>query len=127
MNDLDPKQKKRSGNIALVIMGLVGAYAALPMCSTGTEYSRNYYNNREDCEQDYPASDCYRGTAYGSGYHYYGPYYRSDPVARLRDSKDPGPGRTAQETNRVSDKVVRVEKSTRGGFGSSARRYGVSS
>ena len=118
-----PHEKKRSSHVGLVFLGLIGAYSALPMCSGTQEYNQNVYNTREDCEQDYSPNQC---TSDGTS-HFRGPYYRSDPDKRRRDPADPGPGRTYERTNRLPENLVRVQKGIRGGFGSSAHRFGISS
>lgn len=114
---------RRSNIVLLSIVGLVSTVViADKVIPQPTEMRRNVYNNRANCERDYPPPPdrCQQddgGGSSGGGYHgggggYHGPYYsanRSNPP-----SDDPGPGRTG--ATRVS-----YETSYRGGFGAIGR------
>jgi hypothetical protein len=109
----------RSHVVALTLVGIVGALVASRISAPGGQVRRNVYNWREDCQRDYSASQCqatgsYTGSAYTPG-GWHGPYYysnRSAPEAR----GDPGPGRFG----------LAASVSSRGGFGSFARVFRVS-
>jgi len=49
---------KSSSTINLVILGLFGAYVALPFLPQGDEVRRNTYRSREECVADYSDAEC---------------------------------------------------------------------
>jgi hypothetical protein len=119
---------KKSAAVPLVLMGAIAGAVGLPAIFHGTDVQRNRYANREDCIADYSDTQC--GADYPIGGHttgtsmfYYGPWYRSDPVSRSRDSHDPGPGHNFHGgisgfSSGAAHAPAGVESGTRGGFGS---------
>lgn len=117
---------KKSGKVPLVLMGAVAGAVALPALFNGSDVQRNRYNSREDCIADYSEVQCNPDFAIGTSSHayYYGPWYRSDAGARIKDKSDPGPGRFfsgGRTTSSTSGAPASVETGTRGGFGSRGR------
>ncbi|UPG94432.1 DUF1190 domain-containing protein [Luteibacter aegosomatissinici] len=122
-------KRMRSAAVVVGVLGLFG-YAAWPR----TDVQRNSYTSKEDCEHDYATGKCTfepstgnsDGYSTGGGYHYYGPWYRSDwrtnPVAG-----DPGPGRSYASGARggasgfTGHGPTGFDFGSRGGFGSSGR------
>ncbi|HEX6833089.1 MAG TPA: hypothetical protein VF132_06100, partial [Rudaea sp.] len=107
---------------------------ATPGC--GQDVSRNRYATLADCIADYSEAQCRDdgpvGSTYTGAHGYYGPWYRSDPSARLRDSNDPGPGNYLRSRGVAGlsspsagatslQGPVGSESGTRGGFGSHGR------
>jgi hypothetical protein len=120
----EPLTRKRTVAITL---GVLGAAAVGFATLGGKDVQRNSYNSQEDCEHDYATGQCTReqpvgGTGYSSsGYHYYGPWYRSDwrsgPI-----KGDPGPGRSyASGGGFTGHGPTGFDFGSRGGFGSSGR------
>jgi hypothetical protein len=121
----EPLTRKRTVAITL---GVLGAAAVGFATLGGKDVQRNSYNSQEDCEHDYATGQCAReqsvgGTGYagGGGYHYYGPWYRSDwrsgPI-----KGDPGPGRSyASGGGFTGHGPSGFDFGSRGGFGSSGR------
>jgi hypothetical protein len=121
----EPLTRKRTVAITL---GVLGAAAVGFATLGGKDVQRNSYNSQEDCEHDYATGQCTRdqavgGTGYagGGGYHYYGPWYRSDwrngPI-----KGDPGPGRSyASGSGFTGHGPSGFDFGSRGGFGSSGR------
>ena len=109
--------------ITLGALGVLGVgFAAF----SGKDVQRNSYNSKEDCEHDYATGQCSQDRpvsgGYGySGYHYYGPWYRSD--WRNGSFKgDPGPGRSyASGGGGSGHGPTGFDFGSRGGFGSSGR------
>ena len=115
--------EKSSNTIKLVILGLFGAYIALPYLPQGEEMRRNTYRSRDDCLADYSEDQCettFNGN--GGSWGYRGPTYRADGRGH---PEDPGPGRYNRETGRSNPAVIHTESSFRGGFGNMARRFGA--
>jgi hypothetical protein len=120
---------RRSTTVRLVLMGAaVGGSSLLAGC--GTDVQRNRYASREDCIADYSEALCRPdlpvagGLGAAAATYYYGPWYRSDPVARSRDANDPGAGRWfggGGSASSGSGSPSTVEAGTRGGFGSTGR------
>ncbi|MGE7137757.1 hypothetical protein ACQKIE_09035 [Luteibacter sp. NPDC031894] len=118
----DPLLRKRSVSVALGVLGV----AAIGFISFGgKDVQRNGYGSLEDCEHDYATGQCTRDAPVSSsgagGYHYYGPWYRSDwrsgPIAG-----DPGPGRRfATGAGVTGHGPSTMDFGRRGGFGSSGR------
>lgn len=122
----EPLLRKRSLVVAVGVIGVAAAgFAALG----GKDVQRNSYASQEDCEHDYASGQCTRDTATGNGgtygnsggYHYYGPWYRSDwrnaPI-----KGDPGPGRSfASGGGSMGHGPTGFDFGSRGGFGSSGR------
>jgi hypothetical protein len=117
-------KRMRSAAVAVGIIGLFG-YAVWPR----TDVQRNSYASKEDCEHDYATGQCsydegkQGNSSYSTGYHYYGPWYRSDwrtnPV-----QGDPGPGRTfasGSSSGASSRGPTGFDFGSRGGFGSTGR------
>lgn len=105
---------RRSRQITLTIMSSL----CLGGCDVGAQHwSRNYYQNRQDCVADYSEKQCEQlpgaHAGSGGGGRYYGPPYRTDSPPR----DDPGSGRAGKADGKTS--YVQ-----RGGFGSSSRRFG---
>jgi len=118
----EPMTRRRSVAITLGVLGVAAAgFASL----SGTDVQRNSYNSQEDCEHDYATGACTRdqstGSGYAGGYHYYGPWYRSD--WRNNTVKgDPGPGRSFFGGPGVAGHgPTGFDFGSRGGFGSSGR------
>jgi hypothetical protein len=124
----DRGKRMRSAAVAVGVIGLIG-YAAWP----STDVQRNSYASKEDCEHDYATGQCtYEqsrgsgGGGYYGGYHYYGPWYRSDWNTN-RVAGDPGPGRsyaasgTSRATGFTGHGPTGFDFGSRGGFGSSGR------
>jgi hypothetical protein len=121
----EPLTRKRTVAITL---GVLGAAAVGFATLGGKDVQRNSYNSQEDCEHDYATGQCTRdqpvgGTGYagGGGYHYYGPWYRSDwrggPI-----KGDPGPGRSSVSGGGFTGHgPTGFDFGSRGGFGSSGR------
>jgi hypothetical protein len=106
----------------------VGGSGLLTGC--GADVQRNRYTSREDCIADYSQTQCGpdfpvgAAAAAGVATYYYGPWYRSDPTARVRDPNDPGAGRYFRSGGANSGAArapASVEAGTRGGFGSTGR------
>src|ERR1700754_1902105 len=122
----EPLTRKRTVAITL---GELGAAAVGFATLGGKDVQRNSYNSQEDCEHDYATGQCTReqpvgGTGYsGGGYHYYGPWYRSD--WRNGSFKgDPGPGRSyASGAGFTGHGPTGFDFGSRGGFGSSGRGF----
>jgi hypothetical protein len=120
---------RKSSTVRLVLMGAaVGGSGLLAGC--GTDVQRNRYNSREDCVADYSQAQCGpdfpvgAAAAIGAATYYYGPWYRSDAAARLRDPNDPGAGSYFRGGGAASSGTrapTGVEAGTRGGFGSTGR------
>jgi hypothetical protein len=119
----EPLTRKRTVAITLGVLGVAAVgFATL----SGKDVQRNSYNSQEDCEHDYATGQCSQdrsvsSTGGGGGYHYYGPWYRSDwrnhPV-----SGDPGPGRSfASGGGFTGHGPSGFDFGSRGGFGSSGR------
>jgi len=123
----DPLLRKRSLAVAV---GVIGVAAMGFVAFGGKDVQRNGYASLEDCEHDYATGQCTRDTSvsggsggYSSGYHYYGPWYRSDwrngPI-----KGDPGPGRSfASGTGFTGHGPSSMDFGRRGGFGSSGRVF----
>jgi hypothetical protein len=125
----EPLTRKRTVAITL---GVLGAAAVGFATLGGKDVQRNSYNSQEDCEHDYATGQCTRdqpvegtgntgGGGYAGGYHYYGPWYRSDwrsgPI-----KGDPGPGRSyASGGGFTGHGPSGFDFGSRGGFGSSGR------
>jgi hypothetical protein len=125
----EPLTRKRTVAITL---GVLGAAAVGFATLGGKDVQRNSYTSQEDCEHDYATGQCTReqpvgnsgyssGGGYGGGYHYYGPWYRSDwrsgPI-----KGDPGPGRSyASGVGSSGHGPTGFDFGSRGGFGSSGR------
>ena len=109
----DGAPRRRSGIVALTLVGGLGGTMALADAFPGQEMKRNLYPDRAACERDYSPQQCQQGA--GSGYvgsTWHGPYYygnRSTAAART----DPGPGRMGW--------VTTTQTSMRGGFGAFGR------
>lgn len=123
--------EKSSNTINLVILGLLGAYIALPLLPQGDEYRRNTYRSRDECVADYSETDCEptesggsSGGGSGGGGRYRGPSYRADPSGH---PEDPGPGHYKKTYGGTNPAVSGVESSFRGGFGNLARKFGAGS
>ncbi|SEM57051.1 hypothetical protein SAMN02800694_1552 [Luteibacter sp. UNCMF331Sha3.1] len=117
----EPLLRKRS---VAVVVGVLGIAAVGIAAFGGKDVQRNSYASQEDCEQDYATGQCTReatSSGYrGGGYHYYGPWYRSD----WRDRSfagDPGPGRSFRGGGVPGHGPSSVDFGRRGGFGSSGR------
>src|SRR6201989_325565 len=118
-----PLVRQRSVAIAGGALGV--APAGFVACA-GKDVQRNGYASKEDCEHDYATGQCMGDTAVtpGGGYHYYGPWYRSDwrngPIGG-----DPGPGRNLAAGSDVPSFTghgpTSMDFGRRGGFGSSGR------
>jgi hypothetical protein len=109
----------RSHVVALTLVGIVGTLMAARLSAPGGQMRSNVYNWREDCERDYSPSQCqasgnYTGAGYSPG-GWHGPYYYSNRSAAEAHG-DPGPGRFG----------LAASVSSRGGFGSFARVFRVS-
>ena len=119
---------KKSSSVPLVLMGAMAGAVALPVAFHGTDVQRNRYASRDDCIADYSNTQCdpdHPVGTYGPGTSafYYGPWYRSDPAARAKDSSDPGSGRfyrggTSGLGGGTGHGPAGVETGSRGGFGS---------
>jgi len=114
---------KSSNTINLVILGLFGAYVALPFLPQGDEVRRNTYRSREECVADYSETQCESSSSGGGSgsWGYRGPSYYADGRGH---TDDPGPGRYSRENGRPNPAVIHTETSFRGGFGNLARRLG---
>lgn len=114
---------KSSSTINLVILGLVGAYVALPLLPQGDEMRRNTYRSREECVADYSETQCESWSSGGGGGSagYRGPNYYADGRGH---PDDPGPGRYRRDNGRNNPAVSHTETSFRGGFGNLARKLG---
>lgn len=122
----DPLVRKRSLGIAVGVLGMAAVgFAAF----SGKDVQRNGYASKEDCEHDYSTGQCTSdtpvsssgGSGYAGGYHYYGPWYRSDwrngPI-----KGDPGPGRSfASGSGFTGHGPSTMDFGHRGGFGSTGR------
>jgi hypothetical protein len=115
----DPLVRKRSLGIAVGVLGVAAVgFAAFG----GKDVQRNGYASMADCEHDYATGQCTGGTGVTSGgYHYYGPWYRSDwrngPI-----QGDPGPGRGfASGTGFTGHGPTSMDFGRRSGFGSTGR------
>ena len=121
---LQPRRRK-SATVRLVLMGAaVGGSSLLVGC--GSDVQRNRYASREDCVADYSATQCgpdfpLGGAAALAATYYYGPWYRSDVAARMRDPADPGAGRFLGGSSTSLRAAPTIETGTRGGFGSHGR------
>lgn len=118
---------RKSSTVRLALMGAaVGGSGLLAGC--GTDVQRNRYASREDCIADYSQTQCGpdfplgAAAAVGAATYYYGPWYRSDASARLRDPNDPGAGRYFRGGGSSGARAPAiVEAGTRGGFGATGR------
>lgn len=122
-------KRMRSAAVAVGFVGLTG-YILWP----STDVQRNSYASKEDCEQDYATGQCTfeqpTGTSSGGhgggGYHYYGPWYRSDWRSNSV-AGDPGPGRSSARTSTgtasgfTGHGPTGFDFGSRGGFGSTGR------
>jgi len=119
---------KKSSAVRLVLMGAaVGGTGLLAGC--GTDVQRNRYTSRDDCIADYSDTLCgpdvplaAAGAALAT--YYYGPWYRSDVAARVRDPSDPGAGRFFSSSGGGASpprSPPTIETGTRGGFGAHGR------
>ncbi|WP_043696938.1 hypothetical protein [Luteibacter sp. 9133] len=121
----EPLTRRRSVAIAL---GLLGATVAGYAAFGGKDVQRNSYASLEDCEHDYATGQCTQdqpvsgsGGGHSAGYHYYGPWYRSDWRGNAFKG-DPGPGRTvAGGGGFAGHGPTGFDFGSRGGFGSSGR------
>jgi len=116
----EPLLRKRS---VAVVVGVLGVAAVGIAAFGGKDVQRNSYASQEDCEQDYATGQCTRETATSGGhggYHYYGPWYRSDWYNRSY-AGDPGPGRSFRGDGVPGHGPANVDFGRRGGFGSSGR------
>jgi hypothetical protein len=117
----EPLLRKRSVAVAV---GVLGVAAVGIVAFSGKDVQRNSYASQEDCEQDYATGKCTRedttSTYHGGGYHYYGPWYRSDWRDRSH-AGDPGPGRSFRGDGVPGHAPSSVDFGRRGGFGSSGR------
>lgn len=103
-------------------MGLVGAGIGLSMLTDCKESFANIYKSRDDCLNDYSASQCFPYGPTANAY-YRGPQYRTT----RSDATDPGPGRYYERTGVYPHYVDRTEVSHRGGFGCNGKNFHVSS
>jgi hypothetical protein len=118
----DPLVRRRSLGIAVGVLGVAAVgFAAFG----GKDVQRNGYASMEDCEHDYATGQCTNdssvSTSGGGGYHYYGPWYRSDwrngPI-----KGDPGPGRNfTSGSGFTGHGPTNLDFGHRGGFGSTGR------
>lgn len=120
-----PMTRKRSVIVTLSVLGVAAmGFATL----SGKDVQRNSYSSQEDCEHDYATGQCTRdqsvASGYGGGYHYYGPWYRSDWRNNVTRG-DPGPGRAyasgSGATGGAGHGPTGFDFGSRGGFGSSGR------
>ncbi|QWT19617.1 hypothetical protein KPL74_17945 [Bacillus sp. NP157] len=120
-----PKEPLARKRTVAITLGALGVAAVGFTAFGGKDVQRNSYNSVEDCEHDYATGQCTRensvSNGYAGGYHYYGPWYRSD--WRTGSFKgDPGPGRTyASGAGPSGHGPTGFDFGSRGGFGSSGR------
>lgn len=123
------QQLRRTGTIALVLLGAVAA----PFLFSGKDMRRNLYDNREDCVADYSEMECPTNAEFHPysdhqrhrvERRYHGPWYEAG--ARTRTPKDPGPGRYQESRSSLSGfdrsglrAPAGSEIGYRGGFGRS--------
>jgi len=120
----DPLLRRRS---LVVAVGMAGMAAVGFAAFGGKDVQRNGYASLEDCEHDYATGQCTQDKPVSSGgtggYHYYGPWYRSD-WRNGRVDGDPGPGRSyasGASAGFAGHGPTSLDFGRRGGFGSTGR------